>query len=77
MIKVDQFIFNSNTRRGDGGTFPVRIVEEVFTFDGKLVAELDPFGSITIEQVYEFLKWHYKDTDNKKHLENIDSFFKA
>lgn len=42
-VKVVQLIETTLTRRGDGTKEePIRIVKQFWTFDGELVAEVDP-----------------------------------
>jgi hypothetical protein len=43
-VKVEQVILCSKERRGDGKSYksPIRIVHQVFSFEGDLIAENDP-----------------------------------
>jgi len=76
-VKVEQYIHCTKKRRGSGTeTFsPIRIVEEVFTVDGKLVAENDPFGNVTAEELLSFLKEEYSEVDEKIHKDKIAHYF--
>lgn len=56
-IKIEEFIYSTKGRRGDGKDFPVRGITEVYTKSGELVATHDPY-SLTVEEAIEFAKWN-------------------
>lgn len=41
-VVVMECIICTKKRRGDGKEDPIRVITEVFTKDGKLIAEFDP-----------------------------------
>lgn len=44
IVKVEQVIICTNKRQGKGiNSDPIRIITQVFSFDGELIAEHDPF----------------------------------
>jgi hypothetical protein len=76
-VKVEKVIRCSEKKRGTGEdvTSPVRIVEEVYTLDGELIAENDPLGGFTTEDIGEFLISYYNDISLSTHIKNMDEFF--
>lgn len=70
-VKVQQFIFCSKRREGDGKLTPIRIITEIYDFDGKLIASNDPC-SYSIEVVHnyinEYLNIKFVHTDIEKWL---------
>lgn len=69
-IKVEQFIYCTKTRRGDGSGYPVRIITEIYTLNGDLVAERD-CESYTIEEIYKAFRASGIVTDNYYDFESI------
>ena len=55
-VKVMQVIYCTKKRRGSGRdeTSPVRAVTEIFTPEGELIAEKDPCGGYTREDLINF-----------------------
>jgi len=53
-IYVDKFIFSTKERRGNGESAhsPIRVITQIYTLDGELIAEHDP-DSFTIEQIID------------------------
>ena len=76
-VSVKQLIVCTKTRRGDGKRehSPIRVVTEVFDFDGKLIADEDPCGNISPEVMLDFLKSRYKEIPEEVHRERIHSYF--
>lgn len=60
-VKLMQVIYCTKERRGDGKSdiSPVRAITEVFTTDGELIAEKDPCGGYSREDMISFAL-HYK-----------------
>lgn len=59
-VKVEQLIICTKERRGDGKNIPVRIITEVFDFDGNLIAEKDSF-SFSIESIIDFIQYRFPE----------------
>jgi hypothetical protein len=76
-VKVKQVILCTKGRRGSGknAVSPVRIITEVFDFDGNLIADNDPCGDYSPEIILGFLKWKYKAISDDVHTENVRSYF--
>lgn len=55
-VKNIEVIFCSKERRGEGKLpyDPIRIVEEIFTKDGKKIMESDPFKNFTQQDMIDF-----------------------
>jgi hypothetical protein len=55
-VKVMQVIYCTKKRRGSGRdeTSPVRAIREILTTDGELLAERDPCGGYTREELISF-----------------------
>lgn len=55
--QVVQVIYTETERRGAGLQFdPVRKVKQVFTLDGQLMLEHDPYGTLTVKEVMQVLR---------------------
>jgi hypothetical protein len=76
-VLLKNLIVCSVQRRGSGKDLhsPVRILDQVYTPEGDLVAEHDPCGDITPESLLDFLKWHYESIDTNTHIDNIYKYF--
>jgi hypothetical protein len=67
--QVVQVIYTETERRGAGVPFdPVRVVKQVFTLDGQLLVEHDPYGTLTVREVMHVVK-HMQSED--KTLEEL------
>lgn len=44
LVIIQEVIICTKKRRGDGINDPIRVITEVFTKDGKLIAEHDPIN---------------------------------
>jgi hypothetical protein len=55
-VKVMQVIYCTKERRGRGTSdlSPVRIITEIYSVDGQFIAEADPCGGYTIEDMTDF-----------------------
>ena len=53
---------------------PIRVLTEVFDFDGNLIAENDVYNA-NPETILDFLRYHYKNIPDKEHKENIFQYF--
>lgn len=75
-VKVKEFIICTKTRRGKGVSplSPVRIITEVFDFDGNLIAENDPHN-ITIESFVDFINYRFTGIEKDKILEWMQAYF--
>lgn len=49
LVIIQEVIICTKKRRGDGINDPIRVITEVFTKDGKLIAEHDPINQNTFE----------------------------
>ncbi len=75
-VKVSELIICTKGRRGKGDNklSPVRVLTEVFDFDGELIAEND-CHSISIESLIDFIKYRFKDKEQEKILEWAWEYF--
>lgn len=72
-VKVEQLIICTKERRGDGKNIPVRIITEVFDFDGNLIAEKDSF-SFSIESIIDFIQYRFPEKE-KEVKEWVEDYF--
>ncbi len=74
-VQMSNVIVGNFKRRGDGNNCPHRTVTTVHNHDGQLIAEMDPFGQLTIEDLREFAIFSVKNShyDTK---EMVDQFLK-
>lgn len=46
-VRVAQVIITTNARRGEGTKeSPIRVIKQIWSMDGELIAEVDPFHPI-------------------------------
>jgi hypothetical protein len=67
-VKLMQVIYCTKKRRGSGKTIdsPIRIVKEIFTTEGELLAENDSNGNFTIENLWSFALWTKANDDMRE-----------
>jgi len=75
-VKVKKLIVCTKARRGKGDNklTPIRVLTEVFDFDGKLIAENDVF-SISLESLADFIRYRFKNKEQEKVLEWMWEYF--
>ena len=74
-IEVKQVVVTELRRMGTGiAPSPIRIIKEVYDFDGNLIAGNDPC-EFSVESILEFLVCHYKDVAEDEHKRNVASYF--
>jgi hypothetical protein len=74
-VSVQEFVLVNKLLRGKGTkVFPYRSVTEIFSKEGELIAEND-VHSTTIEVVYEFIRWHFKEIPEEKITDAIYKYF--
>lgn len=75
-VKVSQCIVCTKSRRGKGDNkmSPIRVLTEVFDFDGTLIAENDPC-SIPIESLVDFINYRFKGEQKNEVLEWVYQYF--
>jgi len=72
---VKKVIVCTKTRRGAGTKrSPTRIIREIIDFKGNLIAEYDPYET-NIENVRDFMIFHFKDMPEKEIDDAIHSYF--
>lgn len=60
MVNCKEYIFSDEKRRGKGTSESLgREVIQIFSKEGKLVAEKDPCGGYTMEDMYSFAKSYF------------------
>jgi len=75
MIKIQQFIITDEDIRGTGESHsPKRRITRILKEDGTEVAEYDPLSS-SVEIIYEFMKWHFKEIPKEKVKQAICDYF--
>lgn len=58
MVVCKEVIITELSRRGDGGqNSPIRILTQIYDKSGKLIAEADPCGGYTMEDMLSFAEF--------------------
>ncbi len=60
-VSVEELVITRLTRRGNGKSTPIRIVTEVYTKDGTLVADHDPDFTYSLEQLEKLIEYARKN----------------
>jgi|GEM_PF-6892040 len=78
MTHCEEVIITTQKRVGTGQniTSPIRLVKQVFSKDGDLIAESDPMGNYTVEDIMRFSEYVINSGVRTPKLEDLDKWVK-